>query len=205
MLNAQPYCLAKNRMSSVLPQNRLECIAKIREVFHECPRPTPELLSANGGIDGPCVHKDWGHLTRDDVEALEFFGDYLAEDITYMSSIAFRYFVPSVMILFLSRPESIDFGGFISMVSRCESAFQSRKDGYAYGQIGMSTSQGSAFREWFGQLMTIIPKFRLGSFEEEYMNRLRNLRKRAKAFTPDTDCDAATIQSIIQQRRTSRG
>lgn len=180
-------------MSSGLPQNRLECIAKIREAFNECPKPTRELLSPNGGIDGPYVHKNWGHLSRDDVEALEHFGDYMAEDITYMSSVAFRYYVPAVMILFLSRPESIDFGGFISMVSRCESAFQCRDDGYVDGQIAMTTSQVSVFREWFGQLMTIIRKFDLDSFEEEYMNRLRNLRKRASAFTPDTDYDAATV------------
>lgn len=192
-------------MSNVLPENRRSCIAKIREAFRECPRPTTELLAPDGGIDGPYVHKNWGHLNRDDVEELEFFGDYLAEDITYMSSVAFRYYVPSVMILFLSRPESIDFGGFISMVSRCESAFQCRKDGYAYGQIAMTRSQADAFREWFGQLMTIIRKFQLDSFEDEYMNRLRALRARAKTFTPDVDYDASTIQSLQnQQRRTRR-
>ena len=186
-------------MSSLLPQNRLGCLAKIREAFHSCPRPTPELLSPNGGIDGPYVHKNWGHLAREDVEVLEFFGDYLAEDITYMSSIAFRYFVPSVMILFLSRPENVDFGGFISMVSRCESAFQCRSDGYAYGQIAMTRPQAEAFREWFGQLMTIIRKFDLGSFEDEYMARLRALRSRSKTFTPDTDYDASTLQAIMKR------
>ncbi|TLD70642.1 hypothetical protein FEM03_10000 [Phragmitibacter flavus] len=180
----------------MLPQNRVACIGKIREAFDSCPRPTPELLSPNGGIDGPFVHKNWGHLTRDDVEALEFFGHSLGEDITYMSSVAFRYFVPSVMILFLSRPDSIDFGGFISMVSRCESAFQCRADGYTYGQIAMTRPQAEAFREWFGQLMTIIRKFDLGSFEDEYKGRLRALRSRAKTFTPDTDYDASTIQAI---------
>lgn len=183
-------------MSSVLPKNRLACIAKIRESFDECPRPATELLSPDGGIDGPYVHKNWGHLTRDDVESLEFFGHYLAEDITYMSSVAFRYFVPSVMILFLSRPGSIDFGGFISVVRRCEAAFQCRSDGYSHGQIAMTRPQADAFHEWFGQLMTIIRTFHLESFEDEYMRRLRALRARAKTFTPDTDYDASTIQAI---------
>lgn len=187
-------------MSQELPQNRRECIAKIQDAFHDCPRPTKGLLAPNGGIDGPYVRKNWGHLTREDVEALDFFGEFLAEDITYMSSMAFRYFVPSVMVLFLSRPDNIDSGGFITMVNRCECVFQCHPQGSQYDQIALTRPQAEAFRDWFGQLMTIIRKFDLGSFEAEYQARLRVLRARAKTFTPDTDFDAATIKAIMAQR-----
>jgi hypothetical protein len=192
-------------MSSAPPQNQLRCIAKIREAFRSCPRPTPELLSPNGGIEGPYVHKNWGHLTREDVEALDFFGSDISEDITYMSSVAFRYFVPSVMILFLSRPERIDDVPFFEMVRRCEEALQCDADGSSYGRIALTRQQADAFYEWFGELLPIIRKFHLGSFEVEYIERLRTLRTRAKTFTPDSDFDATTIQAITQRSRRDKG
>ncbi|MDB6135845.1 MAG: hypothetical protein JWM59_4088 [Verrucomicrobiales bacterium] len=124
----------------------------------------------------------------------------MAEDITYMSSVAFRYFVPSSMVLFLSRPASIDSEGFISVVSRCESAFLCRSDGSTFGQIAITRPQADAFRDWFGQLMTIIREFDLGLFEHDYMNHLRALRAWLGSFTPDTDYDAVTIQTIRQRQ-----
>jgi len=191
-------------VTSLLPENIRTCISKIREAFRDCPRPTRALLSPNSGLDGPYVHKNWRHLSREDVEALDFFGSYLAEDITYMSSISFRYYVPSVMILFLSHPNRIDFGGFISMVTRFESALNCRLDGRCSdGQIATTRPQADAFHDWFGQVMTIIRKFDLGSFESKYMQRLRALRARLKTFTPDTDYDASTIQSSRQESPSS--
>lgn len=151
-------------MSAELPQNRRECISKIRDAFQSCPRPTPALLAPQGDIDGPTVHKNWGHLTRDDVESLEFFPDCLADDFTYMGSVALRYFLPSVMILVLRWPERIDFGGFIALIDRCESAFLARPDKSAYRLIALTRPQTDAFRDWFGQIMTIIRKFDLDSF-----------------------------------------
>jgi hypothetical protein len=187
-------------MSAILPENRRACILKIRDAFSDCPRPAPEQLSPAGGIDAPHVHLNWGHLTREEVEAFDEFGSYHAEDITYMSSIAFRYFVPSVMILFLNHPSRVDFGGFVSLVSRCESAFLTGSDDPAHGQVAMTRPQADAFRDWFGQLMIIIRKFHLGSFEAGYVKRLRTLRSRLKNFTPDKDHDEALIQSVRQRR-----
>ena len=66
------------------------------------------------------------------------------------------------------------------------------------GQIATTRPQADAFHDWFGQVMTIIRKFDLGSFESEYMQRLRALRARLKTFTPDTDYDASTIQASRQ-------
>ena len=157
-----------------------------------------------GGIDAAEVNK-WRRLTREDVEAFSDFGGYFAEDLTYMSSIAFRYFMPSVMILFLTRPGAIDFEGFISVVSRCEAAFWPRLDGYADGQVALTAEQGAAFYTWFEQLNLMIREFDLRSHEEHYAERIRLLQIRSQHYVPNVDFDASTLQKLQDRCRSSKG
>lgn len=191
-------------VSPDLPEDRRACVARIRKAFDACPRPTREVLAPGGGIDAPYVHKNWGHLKREDVEALDYFGDYLAEDTSYMSSIAFRYFMPSVMVLFLANPERIDFGGFVSIIHRCEEAFARERKERAYcGMIAMTRDQAAAFHKWFGLMITLISEFKLDPFEEEYIARLQALQELAKGPLPDKDHDHKILRAI--KERGSRG
>lgn len=164
-------------MSQNLSQNRQACIAQLKAAFAECPRPELDQLAPHGGIDGPYVIENWAHLDRESVLELSFFDSSLAEDLSYMSSIALRYFLPSVLILFLQHPARIDFGGFISLISRLEGMFGCRDKGEAYRQVQLTLAQRHAIRDWCGQIQTIIRKFDLSSCEGEYANRLKRLRK----------------------------
>ncbi len=174
-------------MHSDLPKNRLACISQIECAFAACEKPTLDKLAPDGGIDGPYVIKNWGHLTRETVLELPYFGNYHGEDLSYMSSSGIRYFLPSILILFLRHPENIENEGFACLVTRLEGVFGCRKKTPHYRQIRLVSAQREAIHEWCGQIMTILRKFKLGPWQAEQMARLKALRRAARTNATDHD------------------
>lgn len=180
-------------------------IARIREAFADCPRFTPEQLSPNGGIDASAVHENWEHLNREDVEKFEVFGDCLGEDLTCMSSVATRYFMPSLMILFLAHPERIDPGGFFFMLHKCERLFKESADSGNWGRVALTQAQADAFRDWIREVLAMIHRYDRYSPEEQYERRIRELMERVgNSPPPDTDSDADTL-FMLRQKYPFRG
>lgn len=173
-----------------LPEYRSACVLRIRQAFQGCPRPRPEQLAPDGGIDGPSVIENWKELERRDVEALQYFTSSFAEDLSYMSSMALRYYLPAVMVLILQWPGRIDFGEFISVISRFEGLFACGKAHQWYRPIALTKSQIAACHDWFDQLIGIIKLFDLESFEDEYVQRLEDLRSATSKGVASTDYDA---------------
>lgn len=179
------------RMQPELPQNRRDCIAGIRAAFADCRLPMMEQLCPGAGLDTRYVQENWGGLTREKIETSKGFSRVEVNDLIWLSSIAFRYYMPALMIMVLTCPDYVDYMELETVIRRCEAVFLSREDGSTWRQVALSPAQAAAFRDWFGQLMTILRKFRFGDGQQEMMDRLRALRARAKVFTPSVDGDAA--------------
>ncbi len=180
-----------------LPENRNHAIAQIELAFAACPRPSQEELVSEWGIDGPAVIENWGTRDRASVARLNCFD---TEDLSYMSSKGLRYFLPAIFVAFLRRPEVVGFDDFAGIVSRLEGIAGLRRpicipglpeydDGPFYCPIVLTSEQRLAVREFCGQLLTIIRKFHLGSYEKEYQERLKQLRKSIVTYSCDADYD----------------
>ncbi len=157
-------------------------------------------------MDASSVVENWSDRDRRSVSDIDLFCSYLAEDLSYMSAPALRYFLPALLGLFLRSPERIDFGGFICLISRLEGLVGLRDDhdGGFYRPVSLTQEQRLAIREFCTQVMTIIKKFDLDSFEAEYQGRLKEIRKNVLIFSCEEDYDAELFAQSKPKTKTRR-
>jgi hypothetical protein len=185
----------------MIPQRRQACIDELRAAFNGCPKPSTADLAPWGGLDAQYVIMHWSELDRSKVCNLLLFSD-LAEDLSYMSSVALRYYLPEVLVLCLEDKERVDFGGIIGIISRLEGLFSSGRE--AYRPISISKAQKKAIHSWCGEILVIQKTFGFGSFESDYRTRLKNLRNAIRCSVETEDYDAEYFQKKLKpQSRTS--
>jgi hypothetical protein len=165
------------------------CIDQIQAAFSDCPKPSRKDLVSDEGLDSNYVRGHWKHHTRESVQALTWFTDDLAEDLSYMSPGALRYFLPSVLILFLKNPGAIDFSGFITVVGRLESMFGCGSRPEAYRPVVLTAGQLQSIQEWCRQIIGIIDQFWLGSFQDKYFGLLIEIQDAAGKYVCERDYD----------------
>lgn len=171
-------------------RSRTECVARIRAAFADCPRPSRGQTAPDAGNETRYVLRNWRKLRREDIEKLEYYGSPMVHDIAFMSSMAFRYYVPAIMILFLTRPEVVDDIGCPSLIGDLESAFLPGRAGGIPSQIALTPAQALAVRDWIGELIPLLPALDVDSGLELYTLKLEKLRESLTFHVPQQDHDA---------------
>ncbi|WP_269527267.1 hypothetical protein [Coraliomargarita parva] len=162
-----------------------ECISQIREAFKQCEKPSKERMSSWGGLDGDYVLKNWNHLKREQVREFDSITSYHTEDLSYMSSDALRYYLPGIMILFLEKPDVVDYGAFIGLLSRLEAIFGCRVLNPnkiplkfdTYRPIRFTQEQLTSITNWTHQIETLYDELEVEDEAYWFSEQFERLRK----------------------------
>lgn len=172
-----------------MPDHLKACIDQIEAAFAGCPKPSRKDLVSDEGLESNYVRGHWKHHTRESVQALTWFTDDLGEDLSYMSSAALRYFLPSVLILFLTKPGAIDLGGFMTVVGRLEGMFGCGSRRENYRPIVLTAEQIQSIQAWCREIFDSIEQFWVPSLEDD-LARLMAIQEAAGNFVCERDYDA---------------
>ncbi|GAA5497547.1 hypothetical protein Rhal01_03743 [Rubritalea halochordaticola] len=163
-----------------------------RSAFAKCRKPREDQLTSWGGLDGPYVVEHWKDHDRDSVLRLDDYGGCLAEDLSYMSSHALRYFLPAVMELMLLKPDWVECYAFGMTVSRLEGlvGLNEHHEGGFYRPVVLDHDQRVALREFCKLLQDTIKVYDLVPYVPHYKRRLAEVEKRMMSFKCSADYDA---------------
>lgn len=123
-------------------KTRPEILEAIATAFEGATMPSTALELTTGGIDGPCVIRNFFGKHQDEVASF-FQPSVHMEDFTYMTLMAVEYYLPSVLRLMMSAPEDDELWLFLRGFLKSRLEMRRR-----FGGPELHPKQLQAISEW---------------------------------------------------------